>query len=115
MPVGTSGNHWKFFLANKLFKSQSHALSITFNNAAKTLVRGAGSFITDGFAVGDIIYTNSANAANQGPFLVSAVGALTITVLTTAGAVHTNNRGGDYLAWDCTGECIADEKRVCFQ
>jgi hypothetical protein len=61
--------------------------SLTIDNTAKTLTRGAGSFVTDGFVVGNMITTNSANAPNQGPFLISAVNVngLVLTITTMAG------------------------------
>jgi len=102
----TLSNHFKYALANKLIdldsdiirillmrtgfvfnkathstlsniKATSGALSITFSNSAKTIVRGSGSFIDDGFVVGNKITTDSAN--NPGPFYVTTIADLTIT------------------------------------
>lgn len=62
-------------LAN--IKGTSGAISLTFNNTAKTIVRGSGSFIDAGFVVGNKITTDSAN--NPGPFYITTIAALTIT------------------------------------
>lgn len=59
--------------------------SLAFDDATNTLTRDQGSFITDGFVIGNRITTDSANPANQGPFKVSAVAALVLTVTTMAG------------------------------
>lgn len=71
------------------YYATSGALSVTFSDAANTITRSAGSFITNGFRVGDKIETNSANASNKGPFKLSAVTATVITVTTTAGGNPT--------------------------
>jgi hypothetical protein len=43
---------------------------LTFSNTPAKITRAAGNFWTAGFAPGNYITTNSANPANQGPFLV---------------------------------------------
>jgi len=58
------------------------APSITFETATDTITRSAGSFIADGFAVGDII-TIAGSTSNNGT-LTAAITAVTATVLTTA-------------------------------
>jgi len=62
--------------------TESHAKSgtatLTFADADDTIKRSAGSWITDGFAVGDVVETSS--ATNAGPFVVTAVTALVLTV-----------------------------------
>jgi len=58
-------------------KLTSGELSITFANSGKTITRGGGSFVSDGFIVGDKITTDSAN--NPGPFYITTVSALAIT------------------------------------
>ncbi len=56
----------------------SASVSLTFS-AAKTITRPpGGSFLTDGFAVGQTISTSS--ATNPGPFTITAVTAMQITV-----------------------------------
>jgi hypothetical protein len=54
------------------------ALDTTFVAATKKITRAAGSFVTDGFIAGNIIQTTS--TTNPGPFTVSVVSALEITV-----------------------------------
>ena len=67
-------------------KTNSTAISLTASNSLSKFTRGAGSFITDGFVVGNRITTNSAHAANQGPFLISVLSATVMTVTNMAGA-----------------------------
>lgn len=70
-------------LMSKL-KTCASLTSLQVTAAAKTFTRVGGSFVTDGFAVGDVITTSSfTNPANNGDFIVTAV---TATVLTCAGA-----------------------------
>jgi hypothetical protein len=54
------------------------ALSVTYAAAGKTITRGAGSFLTNGFMVGNVIKSTSTN--NPGPFTIATVVALVITV-----------------------------------
>ena len=78
------------------FKTNSGSIaSLTFDNTANTLTRGAGSFITDGFVVGMRITTNSANGPNQGPFKISSVSALALTVTTMAGGDPSLTTGAE--------------------
>lgn len=57
--------------------------------AGKTWTRPSGSFITDGFAVGDYITSSGfTNAANNGTFLISAISATVITCTTATGLVN---------------------------
>jgi hypothetical protein len=64
--------------AKKNIKTNSGAISITFSAAAKTITRTSGSFITDGFVAGNKITTDA--ALNPGPFTITNVTALVITV-----------------------------------
>ena len=62
--------------------------AITVAAAGKTFTRAAGSFVTDGFAVGqEIITTNFVTGANNGSFIITAVSALVITCAAAAGLV----------------------------
>jgi hypothetical protein len=62
------------------------AISLACDSAAKTWTRTVGSFVTDGFVVGDIINPQGfTNASNNAAFLVSAVTALVITTSTATG------------------------------
>lgn len=59
----------------------SGAITLTFSQSAKTVVRGSGSFVTDGFAVGNwVLITGAVNSANNGYHRITAVVALTITL-----------------------------------
>lgn len=62
----------------------STAAAVTFNAHAsipQTMVRGAGSWITDGFRVGmEVAVTSTAQPLNSGKYWVAAVAALTLTV-----------------------------------
>jgi len=64
--------------AKKNVKTNSGAISLTFDSGAKTITRAAGSFIADGFVIGNRITTDA--ALNPGPFTVTNVAALVITV-----------------------------------
>jgi hypothetical protein len=71
-----------------------------------TFTRTTGSFITDGFLVGDYLYLqNAENAANNGSFLITNVAALTITV---TGTPFTTN------ADDTTVIAAIDRRPVAF-
>ena len=59
------------------FKTNSGAISITFA-VAKTITRGSGSFITDGFIIGNKITTDA--TLNPGPFTITNVTQYVITV-----------------------------------
>lgn len=60
-----------------------------------TLTRGAGSYLTDGFAAGD--YVTILGSASGNNSQVFEIGTLTATVLTTSGptALSANSGGGD--------------------
>ena len=59
--------------------------AITVNASAKTYTRAAGSFITDGVQVGDLVYFKSMGGNNSKPFIATTV---TATVITGAGIQH---------------------------
>jgi hypothetical protein len=75
-----------------LFKDQRGIQSIlgatTLAIAATTLTRSAGSFITDGFAIGDVVVVSGAGtvAGNQTPAVITGI---TATVITCSGAAWT--------------------------
>ena len=108
MPVAaTISNHAKYMLATKkidlsldsikillmrdgfTFNKDNHAtksnlkattgeISITFTASDKRITRSSGSFITDGFVVGNKITTTA--TLNPGPFTVAVVSALYLEV-----------------------------------
>ena len=58
--------------------ASSGLVSISFDGPGKTITRSTGSFLTDGFVVGNKINTDS--STNPGPFTITNVTALVITV-----------------------------------
>ena len=64
--VGAEGNKLDGFI----YKS-SGILDLTFQESDNKLIRASGSFIDEGFSVGEVIYTT--NADNPGPFVISAI------------------------------------------
>ncbi len=80
-------------------KTNSTAISLTFTSSTKKIARGAGSFVTDGFVVGNRITTDA--ALNPGPFTIAAVSALEITTteaLADEGPVTKTVTSDDELA-----------------
>ena len=67
--------------------------TITAANSGKTYTRGAGSYLTDGFAVGDHVVVAGSHADNNDD--VIKITALTATVLTTTQAVKNDTGGGN--------------------
>ncbi len=64
--------------------------TIAFDGTAKTITRSAGSFITDGFAVGDlVVITGAATSANN--VTTTAITTLTATVMTMSAATLTTD------------------------
>ncbi len=60
-------------------RSEVSGVNITFNAGPKTIVRASGSFVTDGYAVGDRVAA-SGSASNNTSFTINTVAALTLTV-----------------------------------
>ena len=66
----------------------SGLISIAVNSAAGTFTRSSGSFLTDGFGIGDTIITSGfTNAGNNTTKVISNVTATVITVSSTSGLV----------------------------
>lgn len=64
-------------------------ITVTVNAAAGTFTRSTGSFLTDGFQIGQTIMTNNfINAGNNTTKVISNVTATVITVSNTAGLVN---------------------------
>lgn len=79
-------------------------LSVAVDATAKTFTRAAGSFLTDGVEVGDLIRFSDLPGGNGKPFIVTTVTALVVTsaaipdgTLTTAAAATTDYLTGDKL------------------
>ncbi len=63
--------------------------TIAFDGTAKTLTRATGSFITDGFAVGDsVVITGAATAGNNQTIVITTLSA---TVMTASAATLTTD------------------------
>src|ERR1700690_1528090 len=58
-------------------KTNTGAIALVWAAAEKSVSRGSGSFVTDGFVVGN--YCTSDDASNPGPFTIATVTALKIT------------------------------------
>lgn len=57
--------------------------TLAVDSAAKTITRAAGSFVTDGYRIGDVARTvGFADAGNNGSFVISSVTALALTFST---------------------------------
>lgn len=68
----------------------------TLSSTATTIVRSSGSFVTDGFNVGDVIsVTGFTDAGNNGLFLITGMTATILTVSALAGQTRTIEAAGD--------------------
>lgn len=79
------------------------AVDVAVDATAKTFTRSAGSFLTDGVEVGDLIAFTDLAGNNSKPFLVTSVTETVVTgagiqhELTTAAAAETDYKTGDKL------------------
>lgn len=79
------------------------AVGITVDPVLKTFTRAAGSFITDGVEVGDLLYFDGLTGDNSKPFIVTTVTATVVTgagiqhALTAEGPIETDGKTGDKL------------------
>src|SRR6185437_1257712 len=89
----------------KKSKSAVHmtAASVTFDGTGHTITRAAGSFLTDGFAVGDAV-SIAGSTSNNG---VKAITALSATVMTFASGVTSEGP-------DATGVSITGSAAITF-
>jgi hypothetical protein len=79
------------------------AMTIAVDATGKTFTRNPGSWVTDGFKVGDsITFANFANAGNNAAFVVSTVSALVLTCSTATGLVDESD------VYDVTGTANQD-------
>lgn len=68
-------------MSNSAFTAAAtQVTSATTTAGAKTITRASGSFITDGYVVGDIVKLSGGLAADMGYYRVTTVVALTLTV-----------------------------------
>jgi hypothetical protein len=85
---------------SSLILCSSVAVGLTFVSSSKEIRRASGSFLTDSFAVNDIIYTTSVNGTNKGPLIIDTISATSIVVKETivdeasfTGKVFSINKG----------------------
>ena len=78
--------------------------TITSNSTGTKFLRVAGSFITDGYRVGDVITVAGLTAGNNGDWTVTAVAALELTVDDPGLAIVTDGTGA--------ADAIADINRL---
>lgn len=76
-----------------------------------TFTRGAGSFLTDGFKIGDVVrgagWTAPATANNAKNFLIIGLTALVMTVITLDGSAVVAKAAGDNITLTVTGRKIS--------
>lgn len=88
-------------------------VGLTLDSTAKTITRGAGSFLTEGIVVGDYITLQGANAENVGPVIVLDVTALVITYQGPTGMTNDTPTGytlADKLEVGITKQSFSMEK-----
>lgn len=95
-----SGSAYSDFIAATLRKDFAAGATtgaiIVLASTATTITRSSGSFVTDGFKVGDVVnVTGFTDAGNNGLFLVKTVAAGTLTVAALAGQTRTIEAAGD--------------------
>lgn len=95
-----SGNAYEDFIAAGLRKDFAAGATtgaiIVIASTATTYVRSTGSFVTDGFKVGDVINTTGfTSTGNNGLYLITAMTATILTVSPLAGQTHSIEAEGD--------------------
>ena len=95
-----SGNAYEEFMQAALRKDFVAGVTtgalIVLSSTATTIVRSAGSFVTDGFKVGDVInVTGFTSAGNNGLSLITAMTATILTVSSLAGQTRSIEAEGD--------------------
>jgi len=95
-----SGNAYEDFIAAGLRKDFAAGATtgavIVIASTATTFVRSTGSFVTDGFNVGDVISVSGfTSTGNNGLYLITAMTATILTVSPLAGQTHSIEAEGD--------------------
>ena len=95
-----SGNAYEEFMQAALRKDFAAGATtgavIVLSSTATTIVRSSGSFVTDGFKVGDVInVTGFTDAGNNGLSLITAMTTTILTVSSLAGQTRTIEAAGD--------------------
>jgi hypothetical protein len=100
-------------LYNTFQASAPIVVGLTLDSVAKTLTRGAGSFLSEGIVVGDFITLQGVNAENVGPVIVLDVVALVITYQGPDGMTNDTPTGytlSDKLEVGTTKQSFSMEK-----
>lgn len=95
-----SGNAYEDFIAAGLRQDFAAGATtgavIVIASTATTFVRSTGSFVTDGFNVGDVInVTGFTSTGNNGLYLITAMTTTVLTVSPLAGQTHSIEAEGD--------------------
>lgn len=95
-----SGNAYEDFIAAAVRKDfaagGTTGAVITIASTATTFVRSTGSFVTDGFHVGDVVDVSGfTDAGNNGLFLITGMTTTVLTVSALAGQTHGIEAEGD--------------------
>lgn len=95
-----SGNAYEDFMQAALRKDFVAGVTtgalIVLASTATTIVRTAGSFVTDGFKVGDVVnVTGFTDAGNNGLSLITSMTATVLTVSSLAGQTRSIEAEGD--------------------
>jgi|GEM_PF-6712654 len=101
MAYALGANIWQTNVVKVVPYTTTGSISLACDSSAKTWTRTVGSFVTDGFVVGQIINPSGfTNAANNGAFLISAVSALVITTSTATTMVTETASVGRSITLD---------------
>ena len=110
LSYGSYDDFMSYCLGNSVWQSNvikvvpatsTGSLSLACDSSAKTCTRTVGSFITDGFMVGQVINPQGfSNPANNGAFVISAVSALVLTTSTATTMVTETAATGKSIAVD---------------
>lgn len=107
--VWNKDNHATLLNIKKTLAINATTNTITVNDTTNTFTRTSGSFLDDGFVVGNkVTTTNFTNAGNNGTWLISALTATVMTVTTTAGGdpalTNETNTTVTNLTWTSNDE-----------
>jgi len=92
------------FQGSRTFAATLEADIVTTNASGKTYTRSAGSFLTDGFAVGDTVnWTGFVNSANNGEHVITT---LTATVMTCSASTLVDETNVANTACTTLGESL---------
>ena len=81
-------------------------ITLSVTNTGTKFTRSSGSFVTDGFKVGDVVSATGFTEANNNSHycLVTVVAALTMDIVPLDGVVLTDEAAGDTVTIACVGK-----------